>query len=66
MNQLSDTDPMPIGKMFRGTPMQDIPAWHLFWWWTQKGLKYDKQSNVADYIRKNLNALQDEYKDGIW
>lgn len=61
---LSDTDPMPFGK-YEGTPMQDVPASYLHYLWTN-GLKDNGQSNVADYIRRNLNALKMEHKDGVW
>lgn len=60
---LTDLDPMPFGK-HRGTPMQDVPAHYLHFLW-QNGMK-DEQSPVADYIRRNLNALKQEYTDGIW
>lgn len=64
MNHLTDTDPMPFGK-FRNEPMQDVPASYLHWLWTN-GKKDDHQCVVADYIRRNLNALKQEYRDGIW
>lgn len=55
---------MPFGK-HKGEPMQDVPASYLHYIW-QNGLKDDKLSNVADYIRRNLNALKMEHKDGVW
>lgn len=55
---------MPFGK-HKGEPMQDVPASYLHYIW-QNGLKDDKRSNVADYIRRNLNALKREYPNGIW
>lgn len=61
---LSDTDKMPFGK-HRGVPMQDVPASYLHWLWSN-GLKDDKRSEVADYIRRNLDALKKEHTDGIW
>ena len=64
MNTLDDTSPMPFGK-YRGTPMQDVPADYLHWLW-QNGMKNDKLSPVADYIRRNLSALKQEHPDGIW
>ena len=65
MTQLNDTDKMPFGK-YKGEPMQDVPASYLHYIWTELGVKYDKQSPVADYIRRNLTVLQQEYIDGIW
>jgi len=64
MKTLTDTDPMPFGK-YKGEPMQDVPASYLHYLW-QNGLAADKQSNVADYIRRNINALKLEHKDGVW
>lgn len=64
MKELEDTDPMPFG-MHRGEPMQDVPAKYLHYLWTN-GKKEDRRCPVADYIRRNLSALQQEYKDGIW
>lgn len=61
---LQDTDPMPFGR-YKGQPMSDVPASYLHWLWTN-GKKEDVQCRVADYIRRNLNALKLEHKDGIW
>lgn len=62
--QLGDTDPMPFGK-HKGQPMELVPASYLHWLWTQ-GKEHDQVCPVADYIRRNLNALQKEYSNGIW
>jgi len=64
VNELSDTDKMPFGK-HKGEPMQDVPARYLHWLWTN-GIKDNKESNVGDYIRRNLDELEKEYSDGIW
>lgn len=64
MTQLTDTDPMPFGQ-HKGKPMQDVPAGYLHWLWTS-GKKLDKQCPVADYIRRNLDALKQEHEDGVW
>ena len=61
---LSDLDPMPFGK-HKGVPMQDVPASYLHWLWSD-GKKHDVQCPVADYIRRNLHALEQEHPDGIW
>jgi hypothetical protein len=55
---------MPFGK-HKGEPMQDIPASYLHWLWVN-GKQHDKFCPVADYIRRNLAALKQEYPDGIW
>jgi hypothetical protein len=65
MTSLKETDKMPWGK-YKGVPMSDVPASYLFWLWTQPGKADDKQCPVADYIRRNLNVLKVEYKDGEW
>jgi len=71
MKELQDTDIMPWGKY--GPPpkginarMENIPASYFHWLWTEGGKKFDKQCPVADYIRRNLKALEQEYPDGIW
>lgn len=65
MNQLDDTSLMPFGK-YRGQPMQDVPAEYFHWLFIEEGLQHNKQSDVADYIRRNLDALKLEDKDLIW
>jgi hypothetical protein len=55
---------MPYGK-YKGRPMQDVPASYLHWLWTN-GKEHDRQDPVAQYIRDNLDALKQEYEDGIW
>lgn len=55
---------MPFGK-YSGHMMQEVPANYLHWLWTN-GKSTDKLCPVADYIRRNLDALRKEYKDGIW
>jgi hypothetical protein len=62
--ELNDLSPMPFG-LHRDVPMQDVPASYLHWLWVN-GKREDKQCPVAEYIRRNLPALQREHKDGIW
>lgn len=64
MDELTDDSPMPFGK-FKGKKMKEVPAEYLHWLWSQPG-KPDENSPVANYIRKNLNALKKEHQDGIW
>ena len=64
MTQLNDTDKMPFGK-YRGEPMQDVPASYLHWLWSN-GKEHDNLCQVADYIRRNKTALEQEYTNGIW
>jgi len=62
MAKLEDLTPMPFGK-HKDTPLQDVPASYLFWYWT----KTDKfHEDLNSYIRENMDALTKEYPDGIW
>jgi hypothetical protein len=61
---LDDLDPMPWGQ-YKGKPMQNVPASYLHWLWCN-GKREDKACPVADYIRRNIQALKMEYPDGIW
>jgi hypothetical protein len=45
--------------------MQDVPAQYLWHLWSN-GKSADKHCPVADYIRRNLEALKKEHPDGIW
>lgn len=65
MNKLEDDSPMPFGK-HKDLPMSDVPASYFFWLWSTQGMKDDKVSPVAAYIRANISALEIEYPDGIW
>ena len=62
--ELDDLSLMPFGK-HEGTPMQDVPASYLHWLWINEK-QNDRVCPVADYIRRNLNDLKTEHKDGIW
>jgi uncharacterized protein (DUF3820 family) len=64
MNVLQDTDKMTFGK-HRGLPMSDVPASYLHWLWCN-GKEHDKTCLVAEYIRRNLDALRQENPDLIW
>lgn len=63
-SELTDLDPMPFGE-HKGKPMQDVPAAYLHYLWAS-GKNQDKTCPVARYIRRNLDALRKEHKDGIW
>lgn len=65
MVKLEDDSLMPFGK-HKDLPMSDVPASYFHWLWAKKGMKDDKISPVADYIRRNLAGLEKEYPDGIW
>lgn len=62
--KLEDTDKMPFGK-YKGEMMQEVPSSYLHWLWTN-GKEHDKKCPVADYIRRNIMALEKEHPDGIW
>lgn len=55
---------MPFGK-YKGEPMQDVPASYLHWLWCDSK-EHDDRCPVADYIRRNMEALKQEYPNGIW
>jgi uncharacterized protein (DUF3820 family) len=57
-----DTDLMNFGK-FKNVALQDVPASYLHWWYTET----DKRDiRLRNYIENNLDALKEEYPDGIW
>mgnify|MGYP001568077693 CR=1 FL=1 len=64
MHQLQDESPMPFCK-YKDVRMEDVPASYLHWLWCN-GLEYDKQSSVADYIRRFKPVLQLETPNLIW
>lgn len=57
-----DTDLMNFGK-HKNERLQDVPASYFHWLWTQRPIS-DKR--LEKYIKNNLNALKQEYPDGIW
>lgn len=63
-NKLIDLSLMPFG-LHKGKLMQDVPAGYLHWLWVN-GKKEDQSCPVAQYIKENLHALRQEYRDGIW
>lgn len=63
-NKLTDISLMPFGQ-HKGKLMQDVPAGYLHWLWVN-GKKEDHSCPVAQYIKENLHALRQEYRDGIW
>jgi hypothetical protein len=72
MRQLTDQDEFPIGQLYHGRKMEDVPAGHLLWWWDDAGL-WDarnwrlngKHLQVRDYILRNFTALETECKNRI-
>lgn len=74
MKELDDTDPMPFGAAHKGVKMEAVHAKYLQWCWCgdngpqMKNINPDgtPKGQVADYIRRNLSALAQEHKDGIW
>ena len=62
---MSDDSLMPFGK-HKGKKLIYVPASYLHWLWTN-GLKSQAKTDpLAQYIEENLDALKEEYKDGIW
>ena len=64
MKPLEDTDLMPFG-IHRGMRLQDVPVDYFHYLW-HNGMRNDMNSAVADYIRRNLDALKMENRDLIW
>lgn len=64
MKELQDTDLMPFGK-WKDKTMQEVPAYYLHYLWNN-GMREDPNSEVADYIRRNMLALKKENPDKIW
>lgn len=62
--ELDDTSAMPFGK-YKGILMQDVPVNYLHWLWTQNR-KGEMDTPVIDYIRRNIDSLQQENSDLIW
>lgn len=62
MEKYTDKTSMPFGK-YKGIPLSDVPASYLHWWYTQTN-----RSNIPLklYIEESLDALKEEYPDGIW
>ena len=65
MKPLEDTDLMPFGK-YKNLQMQDVPASYLHYLWTNGMKQKVKFDPVAGYIAENLEALKEEYENGIW
>lgn len=61
-NEYNDLTPMPFGR-YKGELLQDVPASYLHWLWTQRPLS---DIRLEAYIKRNINALKQEYPDGIW
>lgn len=69
----------PKAPMRERKLMQDVPAKYFHWLWTEGELSKlragisahstdlkDQNDQVADYIKRNLSALETEYTNGIW
>jgi uncharacterized protein (DUF3820 family) len=68
MIQLNDTDKMPFGK-YKGILLQDVPASYFHWLWANENDPMSdkvKIDPIADYIQRNMSALELDYPDGIW
>lgn len=63
---LRDRSPMPFGKRFKGTAMEEVPVEYLHWIWTETVGNSGNLGLVVDYIQRNLHALKQENEDLIW
>lgn len=67
---LDDLSPFPFG-MHKDKPMQDVPAKYLLWLWNEGmdslyGMPLiTNRYQVADYIGKNMTAIQMDDQDTI-
>lgn len=61
---MQDTDPMPYGK-YKGRPMSDVPASYFHWLW-HNGVGKKRGDPVREYIKANMDSLQQEEPDLIW
>jgi uncharacterized protein (DUF3820 family) len=52
---LNDNSPMPFGK-YKGQKMENVPASYLLWLYDEN--KCNRE--VRDYIKDNLDVLEDE------
>ena len=50
---------------YKGTPLQDIPASYFNWLWNN-GMSENKTNPMHEYIKSSMDALKQEYPDGIW
>jgi hypothetical protein len=69
--QLEDTDLFPFGKYGpppkgSGKTMEQVPASYYHWLWTNGKEHETETCAVAAYIKRNLPALKQEHRDGIW
>jgi uncharacterized protein (DUF3820 family) len=58
----TDLDLMQFGK-YVNERLQDVPADYLHYLWSNRPISDKKLEN---YIYNNLDALKQEYEDGIW
>lgn len=67
MKALTDQCPMPLGKKYRGTPMEKVPAEYLLWMYknllnnSRKLNSWEQQ--VYDYVTENMDVLKMEVKE---
>ena len=67
--QLGDDDPMPFGKhgpnSLEPKTIGQVDVTYLHWLWTN-GKKHESSCPVADYIRRNKRAIEQQNFDLIW
>jgi len=63
-NTLTDDDPCPFGKKYKGIPLKDVPVSYLHWVW--ENVKDGPGANeLRGYIFENMNVLKEENEDLI-
>lgn len=64
--RFNDLDKMPFGK-FKGTPMQDVPASYLHWFYCNcEAIPGRDSEKLLNYIKHSMSALRSENPDLIW
>lgn len=60
---LNDSSPFPYGKKYKGTPMEDVPAWYLLGqekFFKGKPNLSASVKGVLKYIEENYEAILKE------
>lgn len=52
---LTDADPLPCGKRFKGQPLHSVPDWHLEWLYSQDWV-HKKHPGLVEYIKSSCDV----------
>jgi len=56
MSKITDDTLMPFGKKYKGTPMIEVPASYLLWFYEN----VEGWDNLKDYVTENMEVLRQE------